>query len=770
MPREHRKRGKKKKGNADVDEPAGTIAHTQDDFEPEQPQVQWMHTNDEPNLDAPFGYVEADVKAYFRTVDAKIQDWQTQDQTQELVDEEGNTNEDKRMFLVAALSESSNKERQLATDPDCAIILERMLHSMGDFIKRVFADRLSGSYDQLARHRFGSHVCQTLFEMAAPTVSRETRGRIAKPPDSDTESGVLRTMTELVLAISEELLPSLSQLILDPFAAHVILSLLILLSPTISQNSDSSKSRTSFVRSKKSAAYKSRQGPMKSILDSGAEGDSAFLVPSSFQDVAGKFVDALRDTLDANEVRALAADKVANPVLQAMLALEAQQGRSDTPGSLIDSILMGTISALDQNRQPEHSDYLETLLRDPTASHIFEALIQHAPERAIQSLWSEYFKGKLPKLSSHPVANFVVGKAIARLDANSLLEATQEVDPVASKLIKTARTGVLKSLVDRATALGVHEETINETLCRSVDVGDDDIRLLVPCLLTLKSAKVYTKALESADAEDAKPDRLKETSTDPVEPTVQGAILLQSMLRLPEPHNQPVIRSIQSQEVNQLIKMSRHPVSSRVLDVLLESPSVSLRDKRKFLMSLMGHYHTLVDDRIGSRVGDRCWTCADPFLKERIAKSILPHEGALAASYYGKYFARNLHLTMLKRDPTAWRDMQRNQKAAATQPPAMFNSRTPTADKPILPQDSAAGTTKKRKRPATETDEIDLLFSKTSHVGKSILPTESPIHASQDIDDSPRGDKSVPDVELKEVLGAIKKVSKKEGMRKSRRT
>lgn len=116
---------------------------------------------------------------------------------------------------------------------------------------------------------------------------------------------------------------------------------------------------------------------------------------------------------------------------------------------------------VEQGNQPEHSDYLETLLRDPTASHLFEALVQHAPETAFQSLWNEYFKGKLPKLSSHPVANFVVGKATTRLDADLLLEATKEVDTVASKLIKTARTGVLKSLVDRATALGVHEETIN---------------------------------------------------------------------------------------------------------------------------------------------------------------------------------------------------------------------------------------------------------------------------------------------------------------------
>ena len=118
--------------------------------------------------------------------------------------------------------------------------------------------------------------------------------------------------------------------------------------------------------------------------------------------------------------------------------------------------------------------------------------------------------------------------------------------------------------------------------------------------------------------------------------------------------------------------------------------------------------------------------------------------------------------------------MQRNQKAAATQPPTVPNSRTPTVDKPTIPQDNAADTTKKRKRPVTETDEIDLLFSKASHAGKSAISTGSSIHASQVIDDSPsvesRGGKSVPDVELKEVLGAIKKVSKKEGIRKSRRT
>lgn len=52
---------------------------------------------------------------------------------------------DRRMFFVAALTEMSGKEKELATDPDCSTILERMAYSMDDFARRVFMDRLTGS-------------------------------------------------------------------------------------------------------------------------------------------------------------------------------------------------------------------------------------------------------------------------------------------------------------------------------------------------------------------------------------------------------------------------------------------------------------------------------------------------------------------------------------------------------------------------------------------------------------------------------------------------
>jgi nucleolar protein 9 len=157
-------------------------------------------------------------------------------------------------------------------------------------------------------------------------------------------------------------------------------------------------------------------------------------------------------------------------------------------------------------------------------------------------------------------------------------------------------------------------------------------------------------------------------------------------------------------------------------------------------------------------------------LQERIAKSVLPHESALAASYYGKYFARNLHLIMLKRDPVAWRDMQRNQKAAALKAASAATTATdtPSATKLAPPQDKAEHG-KKRKRAAGDLDEIDVLFSKIPHTGNNTA-SKGRLPPQQDAHFSTVADSQAADVQLGEVLGAIKKVSKKEGLRKSKRS
>lgn len=81
------------------------------------------------------------------------------------------------------------------------------------------------------------------------------------------------------------------------------------------------------------------------------------------------------------------------------------------------------------------SEYLMTLLRDPTSSHLLETLVRRSPERVFDSLWRTYFVGKLARLAVHPVANFVVAKAFERVNAEQLDAAVQELQGVSGKIV-----------------------------------------------------------------------------------------------------------------------------------------------------------------------------------------------------------------------------------------------------------------------------------------------------------------------------------------------
>jgi hypothetical protein len=86
MPREFRKRGKKTKKSSDKDQwkPSRDEQVPQDDQdEPDhEPHAgpSWIipasKNSEEINLEAPFGFLDVDVKAYFRTVDLQIRSWQ----------------------------------------------------------------------------------------------------------------------------------------------------------------------------------------------------------------------------------------------------------------------------------------------------------------------------------------------------------------------------------------------------------------------------------------------------------------------------------------------------------------------------------------------------------------------------------------------------------------------------------------------------------------------------------------------------------------------
>lgn len=161
MPREQRKRGKKHKNSAPEQAESYEENHSADTAQEATPS--WIthapKQQELQNVDEPFGQADQEVKAYFRTVDLQIKQWIEDAPHTALAEGEDDGKpcqfegravvyhaiSERRLFFLAALQEMSGKELVLATDPECSTILERILHSMDDFARRVFMDALSGS-------------------------------------------------------------------------------------------------------------------------------------------------------------------------------------------------------------------------------------------------------------------------------------------------------------------------------------------------------------------------------------------------------------------------------------------------------------------------------------------------------------------------------------------------------------------------------------------------------------------------------------------------
>ena len=80
MPRENRKRGKKHKRKAEEEvapQPTGEPQY-EEEAEVAEAGPSWIlpARQNAVDLAAPFGFVDAEVKAYFRTVDVQIREWQ----------------------------------------------------------------------------------------------------------------------------------------------------------------------------------------------------------------------------------------------------------------------------------------------------------------------------------------------------------------------------------------------------------------------------------------------------------------------------------------------------------------------------------------------------------------------------------------------------------------------------------------------------------------------------------------------------------------------
>lgn len=169
--------------------------------------------------------------------------------------------------------------------------------------------------------------------------------------------------------------------------------------------------------------------------------------------------------------------------------------------------------------------------------------------------------------------------------------------------------------------------------------------------------------------------------------------------------------SLLAQPKETLLAYASSPIASHLLDKVLTSPAVPAKYRRKLLLAFVGEYHTLASDRLGSRVADTLWAAADGFMKEKIARSLIPHATALGNNMYGRFVVRKMDLHLLQRRPDEWRAALIGVKhhfAHQTEGQGTSAAPAPTAE-----EDEAARKERKRlrKEKKRERDAIDDVFA-----------------------------------------------------------
>ncbi|KAJ3011101.1 UNVERIFIED_CONTAM: Nucleolar protein 9 [Siphonaria sp. JEL0065] len=572
---------------------------------------------DQPEL----GRVDPDVQVYFMSVEKMLDD------------QEFETDEDRILFVQNVYREVGANDVKLAADSECSRVLEKLIRLSSDIQVRKLMRSFVGMFSELFRHRFASHVTQTLLSLVADIVEREQTHGPAKeeeeeeePPAEDAiDLGPLPSMESLFIAMCEELNNQWTHLMSDPWGSHLVRAVL-----NVASGESLLPPKSTSLRSKKSQKYNAKTnnstpaGPAVKTSDrkSAAGITKKRKIPETFKATVESITRSVLESLNEYEIRSFAGHAVANPVLQILVSIKPAGQQLITSIMNIDS---------DKGYQ-----FMGSLITDTVGSHLVEKILANANPKDFHSLYIRHFKGNLVSLCNHHVANFVVQHLIQNTrngtQLNVLMEEIIGKDGTGiEKLFFRNRQGVVVKILEACVKHNsCQEQVVNSFISAFHAVGAVQQKLLMQLVLCQQTFEDY--------------------SANPGKFDYHGSVMMEHLLLFQEPYAKYFIDSFMSIPSGETFKWLTTPLGSRIYEKVLRSPSTPLKAKKKLLHGLHTHYAILACDKFGSYVVDAAWSVADLEAKERIAEELSRAKSQLEASFTGKFILKNCRVESYRRE------------------------------------------------------------------------------------------------------------------------
>ncbi|KAJ3114111.1 Nucleolar protein 9 [Physocladia obscura] len=435
----------------------------------------------DPNLpnQPDFGFIDPEARVYFLSIEKMLDDLS-----------QFETEEDRILFIQNVYREvGSTSNVKLASDSECSRVLEK--------------------FTDLFRHRFASHVVQTLLSLVPDIVTREQLNGVAQETDQDsieeTDTEIIPAIETLFIDMCEELSGQWTHLMTDPWGSHLVRAtlnvasgeLLIALTSSSLRSKKSQKymkanniTPTTSAPAKKTQERKS--GDITTIAAIGGRSiQKRRKVPESFTNILQTITTSVTNDLKEYELRTFCGHAVANPVLQILVGVKGEKGQE-----LIAAII-------NLGGEEENFKFMESLITDTIGSHLVEKILVNATPLAFHTLYMRHFKGNLVTLCNHHVANFVIqhliGSARNATQVRILLE--ELLGPDGNGIEIRNRAGVVVKILEACARHNAYQPQVLKSFLNSFHATTPtQQKLIIQLVLTQLTYEDYTKLLEKPTA------------------------------------------------------------------------------------------------------------------------------------------------------------------------------------------------------------------------------------------------------------------------------
>jgi len=511
--------------------------------------------------------------------------------------------ESKEILLSNVYKEIIGHEIALSIDKKCSKVMEMILNVSNTIQLVTFFGKLKGRYVPMMEDCYGSHVFEKLLStLASSHMIAYKEGK----KNSSIVSEILISFENDFLQLCEKILEEkphlgryLQEMISHRYASHVLRCIL---------NTLAGKPR----EEAKARSRTRKFGEFSVVLNGGNQrgkasttNDKTFsFVPEIFKETFYQFQEAIF-SLDIGH---LSFDTFANPVLQLLLELTEHRASIIEKTLFLVSHRQDKVESVNGDNdnsgktrmnKSQVDSHINAMIRHPVGSHFVEKALRFGGQDFYIRLYNGYYRHRLYSLSQHQIANWTVQQMIHNATHPAQVEMIfDELQEHIGDLIEAGRIGVVANMTQAIQCFNVRQKELVKCL-NDKCVPKDSGSTLVSSLLSMNSDRKSGSRF-----------------------SLPACMIVESLFSFQTTIAKRILEGFASLEIQQLVKLAKDPIGSRVIEAFLIS-SFDAHKKQLFIDKWKGTFVDISCNKYGAFCVEKMYQLSEISRKETMASELI---------------------------------------------------------------------------------------------------------------------------------------------------